>query len=135
MEFLCGEDYKPLLPDKVYDAQCIKYDEGFCLGKARKLFLYFKIVEPGEHHGKVIFMPFNIPYDKRIKQGSKYYKAWVKVNNYEKPSRNAIMSPRLFKNKVFRIKTRTVEPKDGNKALPKQFHYSVVDYIIEMLAG
>lgn len=134
MEIVCGEEYKPLIPDKVYDAQCIRYDQGFCLGKARKLFLHFKIIEPGEHHGKTIFMPFNLPYDKRIKQGSKYYKTWVQMNGYEKPSRNAIMSPRIFKNKVCSVRTRTVKPKNGNKEMPKQFWYSVVDYIVEVQA-
>jgi hypothetical protein len=134
MDFVCGEDYKPLIPDGTYQAQCIRYDESFCLGKARKLFLHFRIVESEKYHGQTIFMPFNMPYDKRIKQGSKYYKTWVQVNGYQKPSRNATMSPRLFKNKVFQVRTRTVKPKNATKEMPKQFWYSVVDSIVEVLA-
>jgi hypothetical protein len=134
MEFVCGEEYKPLMPDGTYQAQCVHYDRSFCLGKARKLFLHFKIVEPGKYHGETIFMAFNVPYDTRIKQGSKYYKTWVQVNGYQKPSRNAAMSPRIFKNKIVSVRTRTVRPKNGSKEMPKQFWYSVVDSIVEVLA-
>ena len=61
MDFVCGEEYKPLIPDGTYQAQCIRYDESFCLGKARKLFLHFRIVESEKYHGQTIFMPFNMP--------------------------------------------------------------------------
>lgn len=135
-EFFCGQDYWPLIPNGTYEAQCIKFDSKFVLGKARKLFLTFKIIDEWEHYGKLIFMAFNMPYDKKIRPGSKYYKTWVMVNGYRKPSRNATMSPRLFKNKIFKIKTRTVKPKDHNdREMPEDFHYSVVDSIIEVVAG
>ena len=57
-EFKCSRDYWELIPDGTYEAQCIKYDEKFVLGKSRKLFLNFKIVDLGEHHGKEIFQAF-----------------------------------------------------------------------------
>jgi hypothetical protein len=134
-DFVCGEDYKPLIPNGIYQAQCVKYDTRFVLGKARKLFLHFRIIEPGEHFGKTIFMAFNMPYNRRIKQGSKYYKTWCLVNGYTKPSRNATMSPRLFKNKVFKVKTRTVKPTHGGKEMPEAFYYSCVDTIEEIVVG
>jgi len=133
-EFVCGEDYKPLVPNRKYEAVCIDYDQSFVMGKFRKLFLHFKITEPGEHYGKTVFMAFNMPYNKKIKQGSKYYKTYVFANGNQRPTRNAIMSPRIFKGRVFEIKTRTVEPKfsDG-KPMPRHFHYSVVDSITRVL--
>ena len=75
-----------------------------------------------------------MPKDNKIHTGSKYYKTWVQVNGYQKPSRNAAMSPRIFKNKIFSVRTRTVKPKNGTKEMPKQFWYSVVDSIVEVLA-
>jgi len=86
------------------------------------------------HFGKTIFMAFNIPYDRRIKQGSKYYKIWCMVNGYTKPSRNATMSPRLFLNKIYRVKIRTVKPRMPNskKEMPEDFWYSIVDSIVEV---
>jgi hypothetical protein len=134
-EFICSDD-RPLIPDGIYEAQCYAYDNGFCLGKTRKTFLKFKILTPGEHFQKEIFMAFNMPYDGKIKSGSKYYKTWCKVNGWQKPSRNAKMSPRLFINKIYKIKTRTVNPPQPNgEEMPEDFWYSVVDSIIEVLTG
>jgi len=131
MEFVCDNDYRALIPDKVYEAQCVSYDSSFVLGKARKLFLNFRIIDPGEHNGVELFMAFNMPYTGRIKSGSKYYKKWCQVNGFRKPSRNATMSPRLFLNKVYKLKTRTVRP----ERMPESFQYSVVDDILKVVAG
>ncbi len=130
---LCGSDYRPLLRNGTYEAQCFKYDSKFCFGKTRKLFLHFKIIQPGEYFGEAIFMAFNIPYDRKISQGSKYYKTWVHVNGWRKPSRNAKMSPKLFLNRICRVRTRTVKPTVNGQKMPKDFWYSVVDTIVEVV--
>ena len=135
-DFVCAENYRPLIPNGIYEAQCFKYDSTFKLGKkTRKTFLHFRIVEPGPHCGKQIFMAFNMPDEKKIRMGSKYYKTWCLVNGWKKPSKNAKMSPRIFKNKIYKIKTRPVKPKHHGKEMPKDFWYSVVDEIIELVAG
>jgi hypothetical protein len=134
-EFAFAEDYKPLIPNGMYEAQCIAHNSGFHIGKTRKTFLHFKILDPIEHIGKKIFMVFNMPYDKEIKMGSKYYKTWCFVNNWQKPSKNSKMSPRLFKNKIYKITTRTVKPKHNGKEMPNNFWYSVIDEIVQVLAG
>jgi hypothetical protein len=133
-DFVCGEDYRALVPNRKYEAVCIDYDQSFVMGKFRKLFLHFKITEPGEHYGKTVFMAFNMPYSRKIRQGSKYYKTYVFANGNKRPTRNSIMSPRIFKGRIFEIKTRTCEPKfpDG-KPMPKHFRYSVVDSITRVL--
>jgi hypothetical protein len=131
-DFVCDDDYKPLIPDGKYEVQCVVYDTQFCLGKARKTFLKFEILTEGEHFGKKLFMAFNMPYNGRIKTGSKYYKTWCMVNGWQRPSRNTKMSPRIFIKKVYKIKTRTVKPKHNGKAMPENFWYSVVDEIIEV---
>lgn len=134
-ELVCDDDYKPLIPNGIYEAQCIKYDNAFVLGKTRKTFLNFKIIGSGDHQGKIIFLAYNMPYNSRIKTGSKYYKDWCMVNGWQKPSRNAKMSARLFLNKIYKVKTRTVKPKHNEKEMPESFWYSVVDKIIEVVAG
>ena len=134
-EYKFGEDYKPRLPNGIYEAQCIRFDNRFSCGKAKKLFLHFKIVEPGEHHGKEIFEAFNMPYNGRIKQGSKYFKTWCMVNGWNRPSRNAKLSARLFVKKIFKVKTRTVKPEHNKQPMPESFWYSVVDEILEVVAG
>ena len=128
-DYVCDDNYKPLIPNGTYTAQCIKYDNKFVLGKANKLFLNFKIISDGDYYGIKVFQAFNIPYNGRIKTGSKYYKTWVMVNGWKQPSRNAKMSPRIFLNKIYTIKTRTTKPLHNNKEMPKKFWYSVVDEI------
>ncbi len=131
--YICDDDYKPLIPNGTYTAQCIKYDNKFVLGKTRKLFLNFVILSEGDYHGKKIFQAFNMPYNGRIKTGSKYYKTWVKVNGWKQPSRNSKMSPRLFLNKVYTVKTRTAKPLyNKDEPMPKSFWYTVVDEILDI---
>ena len=134
-DLVCDDNYHALLDDGIYDAQCIKFDNSFVLRKARKLFLHFSVVDEGRYHGKRLFMAFNLPFDFRVKSGSKYYKTWVMVNGWMRPSKNARMSPRLFLNKIFKIKTRVVKPKHHDKLMPETFWYSVVDEIIQVIAG
>lgn len=133
--YICAQDYRPLLENKIYEAQCVGSNDSFVLGKSRKLFLDFRIIDPGIYFEKEIFMAFNMPYNRKIKPGSKYYKTWVKINGNRPPSRNTIMSPKLFHKKIYKIKTRTVKPKsvDG-KEMPEEFFYSIVDCIIEVIA-
>jgi hypothetical protein len=133
-EYVCDDDYKPLIPNGTYTVQCINYDNKFCLGKSRKLFLTFKILE-GEHQGKKIFQAFNMPYNGRIRTGSKYFKTWCMVNNWQNPSRNAKMSPRIFLNKIYTVKTRTVKPLHDKREMPECFFYSVVDEIKSVDSG
>ena len=132
-KYVCGPDNKVLLPNGRYEVQCIKYDDKFFLGKTQKLFLNFRVII-GEFEGSEIFMAFNMPFDKKIKTGSKYYKTWCMVNKWQKPSRNAKMSPRLFLNKVYKVKTRTVRPLHNGNPMPEQFWYSVIDEILEVIA-
>ena len=133
-DFVCDDDYKPLIPDGEYEAQCVEYNNQFCLGTARKTFLKFKILTEGEHHGKGLFMAFNMPYNGRIRTGSKYYKTWCMVNGWQQPSRNAKMAPKLFINKIYKVKTRTVKPSHNGKEMPEQYWYSVLDAILEVIA-
>ena len=134
-ELTCAEDYRPLVPDAKYEAVCVDYNHSYVTGKTRKLYLHFQITEQGEHYGKQLFMAFNVPFNRKIRPGSKYYKTYVQVNG-RIPTRNSIMSPRIFKGRVFSIKTRTCKPKYlNNKEMPKDYWYSVVDYIHDILTG
>lgn len=135
-DFFCEQDYRPLIPDGFYTAQCISYNYGFIVGgKAKKLFLHFKILSEGKFFGIEIFRAYNMPKDGKIKLGSDYYKAYCLAYGWNKPSRRDRMSPKIFKNKIFKIKTRKATPKYGNKEMPENFKYSVVDYIADVVTG
>jgi hypothetical protein len=132
MDFVCKDNPRALIPEGVYEAVCTGYDDGFCFGKCRKLFLTFKIITPGPYLGTGLFMAFNMAYTGKIAAGSKYYKTWCLANNWQKPTRNAVMSPRIFKNKSFSVKVKTVKPKHNKAAMPQDFHYSVIEQILNV---
>jgi hypothetical protein len=133
-EFQAASAPKPRIPDRIYEAQCIGHDLQKAYRNTLKLFLRFKIIEPGEYEGTELFMPFNMPLDRKCHATSKYYKTWCLING-SVPSRNAKMSPKLFMNKIFKIETKISKPKlDKKRVMPEPFWYSVVCSIIERIA-
>jgi len=134
MEFVCDKNPPAVIPDGIYEAVCFKHDEAY-LFKSLKLFLHFEIISPAEYKGIKIQMYFNMPVNRRLAQGSKYYKTWVMVNDWKQPSRNTKMSPKLFKNKVFRVKTFKAKPKHNGKEMPESQQYSKVEEIVEVITG
>jgi hypothetical protein len=133
-EYFSGSSY-PLIPPGIYSATCEGREERFMFGKTRKLFLHFKITTEGEHQGKKLFMAFNLPKNKKLALGSKYYKNWCLANNWQRPSRNCVMGTKTFMRKNFDVQVRTVEPKHNGKKMPQTFHYSVVDQLTQLNTG
>ena len=123
------------IPDGVYEVECIKQMRS--RPPYNKIFLNFKIVTPGEHFGIILFKAYNGPSGKgkMPAQGSKYYKDWVMVNNWMKPSRGTKMSPKKFLNKIYEVNTRTVKPKRGKEEMPEPFWYTVVDSLVRVLVN
>jgi len=79
MEILAPEPY-PRIPDDLYEAQCFKYE--YSRKPYSKVYLKFKITQPGKYNGLRLFKPYNIPPDGgRPPWGSKYFKDWSMVNN------------------------------------------------------
>ena len=137
--FVAGKNW-PLIPDGTYLAQCIHFEKGQSHHNSLKLFLHFRIYE-GQFEGSELFKAMNLTDSKtgkefkKVPRGSKYYEAWVIANFNELPARGERMPPRIFKNGIFEVKTRTVKPRftDGREK-PECFRYSVVDYLIQRLA-
>ena len=138
-DLVAGEN-RPLIPDGIYQAQCIHYETGRSHHNSIKLFLHFNIIE-GKYFETKLFMAINLSDSKtgkefkKVPRGSKYFESWVIANNNRLPSRGDRMSPIIFKNHVFQVKTRVVKQKfsDGTEK-PKCFHYTIVDHLIQRLA-
>ncbi len=135
-EGFVAAEKRPLIPEGTYHVSCTKVEKGISHFRALKMFLTFRIVNPGQHMGTELFMAINLintktgkPF-KQVPRGSKYYEQWVLANNNTHPPRNDRMSSRLFMNGVFEAVVRTVKPKfpDGTEK-PECFQYSIVDYI------
>lgn len=131
---VCREDYWPLIPDGKYQAVCYDYNCKPYQGKARRMYLNFEIISPGEYQGKKLFMVFNIPVNGKPGRASRYYKTWVMVNGWRHPSRNTQMSPRLFLKKAYEVETKTVKPQ-FNGGTPEELYYSKVENILYVLTG
>ncbi len=125
---LRARPYPVFVPDGEYLATCV-YSFGPHKSRAygEKFYLTFEIID-GEHTGKRLSMylrPSCFPT-------SRLYRFWVIANN-GLPSRNAILSPRIFCGKIFHISTATVKPTYGSGApLPPVFWYSRVLDILSL---
>lgn len=118
-------NYYEWVPDGEYWARCYDYHGPVPYRGTRKLFLKFELlVQPWT--GTRLFMAFNVGFN-GVKPGSRYFKSWCLANGDRPPSRNALMSARIFKGKRFLIVTRTVIPQRGGEDMPFDFHYSIVD--------
>ena len=139
MDFRCAQNYKPHIPPGDYVATCTSCDSKFWLRKTRKLFLNFTILNAPQKlpdgEKTTLFMAFNMPYHGKVCSGSKYYKTWCLVNGRKPPSRNAVMSPKLFLNRTYKVRVSSVRPKDidSRTEMPPAFHYSKVERILEVL--
>ena len=125
---LRAKPYPVRVYDSEYLATCVQV---FGPHKSRaygnKIYLTFQVLD-GEHAGKKLPMflrPSRFPT-------SRLYRSWVIANN-GLPSRNAILSPRIFLGKIFRVSTATVKPKYASGSpMPSIFWYSRVDDILSL---
>jgi hypothetical protein len=135
-EDFVADENRPLIPEGTYQVCCIRTEKGTSHFRSLKMFLRFKIVDPGQYMETELFMAMNLintrtgKPSKKVPTGSKYFEQWVIANKNISPSRNDRMSSAIFKNGIFEAVVRTVKPKfpDGTEK-PECFHYSVVDYL------
>lgn len=131
------DDARPLIPEGIYEAACYHatFIELFKFGNARKLFLSFKVYG-GEHAGTRLFLAMAAPpQGGKIGVGSKLYQHYLIANGGRPPGRRDRPSMRVFKDKLFRLRVRTVIPRfEDGKPKPTQFRYSVVSELIERIA-
>jgi len=138
-EFYAADEDYPLIPDDEYWAECTEYkkQDYFIKGqiKKKKLYLCFHVYANEnslDNMSEKIWMAFNMPLNGRVGKRSKYWMAWKKVWG-SPPSRKALMSPKIFLNRHYKIKTRTVKRYHGGEVRPEDEWYSVVDEILMAL--
>lgn len=136
-EFEIGAEARPLIPEGVYEAACTGAEilELFKFGRSRKLFLHFTVYE-GTYAKTPLFLAMPAPKQGgKVGIGSKLYGSYLIANGGRAPGRRDRLSLRIFKNKLFRVRVRTVIPRfEDGMPKPLQFHYSIVSELIERLA-
>jgi hypothetical protein len=128
-----AEEYYPRIPEGEYEAICYGAEIGRAWGNIPKLFLQFNIVG-GEKDGTRLFMACTYVKGK-CKKRSKLYGQYMILHG--RPlSKKDKPHPKRFVGKMYRVKVRDVNPKESDNTLkPDIFKYSVVDRIIEVIAG
>jgi hypothetical protein len=103
----CTVDMPPLLPDGDYEVSFVRAEEAYIWGNRHKVFLQFRIVQPGDYLGQVLFMAVTFPTNGRFSLSSKYLQQWTLAAGRQ-PSRHDRLSTKVFRNKVFLGHVRTV---------------------------
>ncbi|MEW6455343.1 MAG: hypothetical protein AB1410_01335 [Acidobacteriota bacterium] len=132
-EPICCDDPQPLIPDGIYQAQVLKWERGRYYNQT-KLYLWFEIISPGRAFETKLFMVLNLNGNK-VGYGSKYYRSWVIANHGIRPRRNDRLSPKIFLNKVFKVKVETVKRSYTGESVPEYLQYSVIREILDLEAG
>jgi hypothetical protein len=130
-----------LMPEGEYEAVLIRHETAKVFN-CPKVFLWFRIVQPGEHFEKEIFRAYRVKLliGKQGKQGrfklhprSELAMALYRLLGAKRrPDRISLHS---LKNCVWRIKVRTVKSDYKQRELPEFLYYSVVEDIIAQLTG
>ena len=126
-------DFGPLIPEGAYEVGYVRAEKKWLWG-CWKLFVWFQIMTPGEHHGDQLYLACNLPTGKKLSQSSKLGRAWVLALG-RKPDRFDRFSPKVFRDKGFLAKVRTVTQSSKQSKLTPEQQYSIIAELTEMVVG
>ena len=120
-------------PDK-YDAICYDTELGRSWGGRWNVYIKFRIID-GPYEGTELVMICTYHPKREISHRHKYFLQFALANGGP-PRKGQRMSHNIFRGIVFRVLVRDTKRKfPNNEYLPKSFQYSVVDTILEVVAG
>lgn len=123
-------DLSPQLPEGEGRVQCVHWEKNPMYGG--KILFLFKYLEEGESYGETIKMW--AAHHKKYTDSSKFLRMWILATG-RRPDRFDRLSAEVFKGKVFRARIRTVTGNSKQKTLSELEKYSVIDELLEVLAG
>jgi hypothetical protein len=100
----------------------------------QKIFLWFKMITPGNWISESFYMVCTVPPNCRWTPSCKYWRVWVLANG-TRPNRRDRMSTAVFRHKIFRVRLRTVRKNAKQIALSPAQQYSVVDELLDVQTG
>ena len=129
-------DAPPLIPPgDQYTARAARAQIRPSWGGGARLHIDFEL-HSGDYDGKVIAFICTLPkrrarrWAEGVVPSSRFYRAWV-VAAGAPPRRRDRMGLDVFKNRLFRIRVRTVTKDRAGAALPIAAQYSIVDSLLE----
>ena len=135
------EENWPLVPDATYTAICTGY-ECSSVFKGHRIFFKFRIADPGDHFGKVLFAAYPVKGERVKQPGRKTWirykihrRAWlrkmlIRVLNLPRSTKAHEVWPSELINKLCQIRTRTVVEDYEQEPLAPEDQYSVVDDVV-----
>ena len=135
MDLGCAANVPPLVPVGEYSVVFSRASVGV-FQKVGRTFLWFKIFTPGDHVGAELYLSCRHPADGRrhFGLGSKMVAAATIALGHLPKRRNRITT-RIFREKVFRARVRTVVKDATGRARPRESQYSVIDSLLSLEAG
>jgi hypothetical protein len=122
---------RALVPDGDYRAVFLRYETKF-LFQTGKVFLWFRIIEPGEHFGKELYRAYRVAVLQKgrfkVKRGSDLFEMLCRVLCLR--LRRDRLSLLGLKQCVLRIRTRIVKRDYRRRPLPEWLYYSVADDVL-----
>lgn len=135
----CEVDYGracPTIPDAEYRAVFTHHETAISFSTP-KVFLWFRLVDPGPHFDKLIYAVYRARGLKgkprkhgsfAVRSNGELFVSVCKVlSERGRPDRFSLQP---LKNKVLRVKTRTVKRDYRQREIPEARRYSVVDALI-----
>ena len=125
----------PLLPEgDHYHVYFVRAERASFGKNQQKLYLHFKVYEPSDHRDEVLWLPCNVPSHNRFGSSSKYWLLWTKIAN-RRPRKDEKLTTRVFKNKIFLARVRTVRQTSRQEIRTPAQQYSIIDDLLETVAG
>ena len=127
----------PLIPDGAYEVGFVRAVKPFSVFKEQRVLLYFKIVTPGEHAGKELFMAMRVsPRNGRKSMAASSKMAQMcAVAAGRSTLRHDRLSTKIFQGKYFMANVYTVKTNWRGRRHPEVCRYSAIDILTEQTAG
>lgn len=118
---------RPHIPEGTYEAICVKREQKYQCQYGWKFSLIFQIVS-GEYSGTELERHYN--YQQVFGPNHNYTKEWL-IANHGKMTSRGTLSSHVFKNKVFKVKVRTVTSE--SKYTNQISQYSKIESVQEVI--
>jgi hypothetical protein len=134
-----AHDDAPLVPDSIYQAVYVRHEAVVMrmFGGAVKVFVHFRIVDPGEHFGVRLYRSYRAKPPRKpggrpftLSRRSELFVTLARLQLHVRLRPDRADIAEALRGCVLQIRTRTVTKDLKGRPLPPNLQYSVVDDIL-----
>ncbi|MFY4729117.1 hypothetical protein [Nitrospira sp. BLG_2] len=134
LEVTCEVDVPHTVDPGEYEVNFVRAEQKKNFWGRGRIFLHFRIIQPGPALNVVLFMSATLPTSGRFTLSSKFLQQWCLAAG-RRPARHDRLSTKVFRDKVFLAAVRTVTTGANGEARSSELQYSVIDRLLEVRAG